>query len=56
MRDSEMTFEVVERDGVTDRRPFYFRNDYAGVEHVSVKTLQNWEQDRVVQLGRQLLS
>ena len=35
MRDPEMTFEVVERDGVTELRPFYFRNDYAGVEQWS---------------------
>jgi len=35
MRDPEMTFEVVEKDGGTDLWPFYFRNDYVGVEQWS---------------------
>lgn len=35
MRDPEMTFEVVERDGVPELRAFYFRNDYGGVEQWS---------------------
>lgn len=35
MPDPEMTFEVVEKDGVTEIRPFYFRNDYVGVEQWS---------------------
>lgn len=35
MRDPEMTFEVVEKDGVTELWPFYFRNDYVGVEQWS---------------------
>ena len=35
MRDPEMLFEVVERDGVPELWPFYFRNDYVAVEHWS---------------------
>jgi len=35
MRDPELVFEVVEKDGVTELSPFYFRNDYAGVEQWS---------------------
>src|SRR5712692_5151747 len=34
MRDPEMLFEVLEKDGVVSEFwPFYFRNDYVGVEH-----------------------
>ena len=35
MRDPEMLFEVADNDGLTELRPFYFRNDYAGVEQWS---------------------
>ena len=35
MRDPEMLFEVCENNGVTELRPFYFRNDYAGFEQWS---------------------
>jgi len=35
MRDPEMLFEVCENNGVTELRPFYFRNDYVGVEQWS---------------------
>lgn len=35
MRDPEMLFEAVERDGVAELWPFYFRNDYVGVEQRS---------------------
>jgi len=35
MRDPEMLFEVCENNGMTELRPFYFRNDYAGVEQWS---------------------
>jgi hypothetical protein len=35
MRDPEMLFEVADNDGVTELRPFYFRNDYVGVEQWS---------------------
>jgi len=35
MRDPEMLFEIVERDGVRELWPFYFRNDYVGIEHWS---------------------
>ncbi len=35
MRDPEMAFEVVEKDGVSELWPFYFRNDYMGVEQWS---------------------
>ena len=35
MRDPELAFEVVEKDGVTELSPFYFRNDYVGVEQWS---------------------
>ena len=35
MRDPEMLFEVIERDGVRELWPFYFRNDYVGIEHWS---------------------
>src|SRR5215469_12979898 len=35
MRDPEMLFEVVETAGSVSFRPFYFRNDYVGVERWS---------------------
>ena len=35
MRDPEMLFEVADNDGLTELRPFYFRNDYVGVEQWS---------------------
>lgn len=35
MRDPEMLFEVADNDGVTELMPFYFRNDYVGVEQWS---------------------
>ena len=36
MRDPEMLFEVIEEDGVQPEFwPFYFRNDYVGVEQWS---------------------
>ena len=35
MRDPEMLFEFVEGDGATELWPFYFRNDYVGVEQWS---------------------
>ncbi len=35
MRDPELLFEVVEKEGITELWPFYFRNDYAGVEQWS---------------------
>jgi hypothetical protein len=35
MRDPEMLFEVADNGGVTELRPFYFRNDYVGVEQWS---------------------
>lgn len=35
MRDPEMLFEAVDKDGPTDLWPFYFRNDYVGVEQWS---------------------
>ena len=35
MRDPEMLFEVVEASGSVSFRPFYFRNDYVGVEQSS---------------------
>jgi len=35
MRDPEMLFEVAENDRVAELRPFYFRNDYVGVEQWS---------------------
>ncbi len=35
MRDPEMLFEVVETCGSVSFRPFYFRNDYVGVEQWS---------------------
>ena len=35
MRDPELLFEVVEKDGVTELSPIYFRNDYVGVEQWS---------------------
>jgi hypothetical protein len=36
MRDPEMLFEVVEEDGAQPKFwPFYFRNDYAGIEQWS---------------------
>ncbi len=35
MRDPEMVFEVVEKDGVIELWPFYFRNDYVGFEQWS---------------------
>ena len=38
MRDPEMLFEVVDSSGSVNFRPFYFRNDYVGVEQ--------WSRDR----------
>lgn len=35
MRDPEMLFELVELDGKTEMMPYYFRNDYVGVEQYS---------------------
>lgn len=35
MRDPEVTFEVVEKDGEAELWPFYFRNDYVGIEQWS---------------------
>ena len=35
MRDPEMLFEVVDTSGSVNFRPFYFRNDYVGVEQWS---------------------
>ena len=35
MRDPEMLFEVVDTSGSVKFRPFYFRNDYVGVEQWS---------------------
>ena len=35
MRDPEMLFEVADNDGLTELRPFYFRNDYVGIEQWS---------------------
>ena len=35
MRDPEMLFEVAEKNGVAELRPFHFRNDYVGVEQWS---------------------
>jgi hypothetical protein len=35
MRDPELLFQVVEKDGVTELSPFYFRNDYVGLEQWS---------------------
>jgi hypothetical protein len=35
MRDPELVFEVVEKEGITELWPFYFRNDYVGVEQWS---------------------
>jgi hypothetical protein len=35
MRDPEMLFEVVETSGSVSFQPFYFRNDYVGVEEWS---------------------
>jgi hypothetical protein len=35
MRDPEMLFEVVETHGSVSFQPFYFRNDYIGVEQWS---------------------
>lgn len=35
MRDPEITFEVVDKDGKPDLWPFYFRNDYVGIEQWS---------------------
>ena len=35
MRDPEMLFEVVETAGSVSFRPFYFRNDYIGIEQRS---------------------
>jgi hypothetical protein len=37
MRDPEMCFEMeIENGAVKDCHPFYFRNDYAGMEQFSV--------------------
>lgn len=35
MRDPEMLFEIVEEGGASKLWPFYFRNDYVGVEQWS---------------------
>jgi hypothetical protein len=35
MRDPEMLFEVADNDGVAELKPFYFRNDYVGIEQWS---------------------
>jgi len=44
MRDPEMLFEVIEQDSVQPEFwPFYFRNDYVGVEQWSRYRLEGGE-------------